>query len=169
MASTPYLGQISLFAFGFNPKYWLPCSGQIISIQQNTALFSLLGTTFGGNGTTTFGLPNFNGSVGIGKSTTYPLGLRAGTDNVTLNSQQIPSHNHGVRCTYAPGSNAAATNGFYSASRVNDAIYSNRGSNATMAPNMIGPAGGNQPHPNDQPSLGMGFYIAMSGIFPSRN
>jgi microcystin-dependent protein len=167
--STPFLGEIRLFPYNFAPRGWAFCNGQILSIAQNTALFALLGTTYGGNGQTTFALPDLRGRVanssgqGPGLSS-YSLGQVGGTETVTLTQQEIPSHNHQVNSTNAdatssrPGGNVPSAGGGYAGAASN-----------TMAPNMIGNTGGNQPHTNVQPYLTLNYCIALEGIFPSRN
>jgi microcystin-dependent protein len=167
--STPFLGEIRIFPYNFAPRGWAFCNGQILSISQNTALFSLLGTTYGGNGQTTFALPDLRGRVpnssgqGPGLSS-YTLGQVGGTETVTLTQSEMPSHNHGVNSTNAdatsarPGGNFPAAGGGY-----------NSASSNTMAPTMIGNAGGSQPHSNVQPYLTLNYCIALTGIYPSRN
>jgi microcystin-dependent protein len=168
--SEPFLAQIMMFGGNFAPRGWALCNGQILPIAQNTALFSLLGTTFGGNGQTTFGLPDLRGRVpvhagqGPGLSN-VSLGEAAGNESVTLTQNQMPQHTHGV----------AASNGGSTASRPAGNVLAAGGSYAsasdgtTMNPAMIGAAGGGQPHENRQPYLGVNFIIALEGIFPSRN
>jgi microcystin-dependent protein len=174
--SEPFLGMIAIYGFNFAPRGWAMCNGQILPIAQNTALFSLLGTTYGGNGQTTFALPDLRSRVpvhfgqGPGLSS-YDLGQAAGTETITLIVNQIPTHQHTVNCTDADGTeskppgNLPAT--FSSAS---GGPYSSTAANGQMSPNMIPPSGGgNQPHPNIQPYLALNFCIALEGIFPSRN
>ena len=167
--STPFLGEIRIFPYNFAPRGWALCNGQILSIAQNTALFSLLGTTYGGNGQTTFALPDLRGRVpnssgqGPGLSS-YSLGQVGGTEAVTLTQQELPSHNHAVNSTNAdatssrPGGNFPAAGGGYNSAPSNN-----------MAPAMIANAGGNQPHNNVQPYLTLNYCIALEGIYPSRN
>jgi microcystin-dependent protein len=168
--SEPFLGQISIFGFNFPPRGWALCNGQILPIAQNTALFSLLGTMYGGNGQTTFGLPDLRSRVpvhfgqGPGLSS-YTQGQAGGTETVTLNQNQMPAHSH-----LATANNASAT-----ASRPAGAVPSGGGAYAatsdgtTMNPSFIGSTGGSQPHDNIQPYLVLNFSIALEGIFPSRN
>jgi microcystin-dependent protein len=173
--STPFLGEIRMFGFGFAPNGWQPCNGQTLAISSNAALFSLLGTTYGGNGTSTFQLPNLQSRVavcqgqGLGLST-YILGEQTGVENVTLLSNQMPSHTHLVNADgNASGKNTPTSNFPGTVSNLGDGVkpYS-AASNATMAPNMIAPTGGSLPHPNIQPVLCVNFCIALVGIFPSR-
>lgn len=168
--SEPFLGQIQAFGFNFAPRGWATCDGQILSIAQNTALFSLLGTTYGGNGQTTFALPDLRGRVSLHQGqgpglTPRSLGEVSGSETVTLISSQMPQHNHIVNAnTGAPVDNLPG--GQLLAST---AIYTTAGPDATMNPQMIGPAGGGQPHNNMQPYLVINWCIALEGIFPSRN
>ena len=178
--SEPFIGEIIMFAGNFNPRGWALCQGQILSIAQNTALFSILGTTYGGNGQTTFALPDLRGRVPVGQGqgpglSPYVLGQQAGTESVTLLTQQMPTHNHLVNASEGNGSQQAPGNGFLAGPIVptsgNAAVSAYRTSSdgTTMAPTSIANAGGNQPHPNIQPYLCINFIIALEGIFPSRN
>lgn len=196
MASTPFLGQIQQFGFNFAPRGWMTCSGQLLSIQSNTALFALLGVNYGGDGRTTFGLPNFNGRVPVTQGTggglsSYQMGQAGGTEGVTLTIPQMPAHVHDATVTAAAlnvvqtrATTAQAASGSQLA-RAIDAnttgtavpqIYVPAGTSGTQMPvgglNITGtnaPAGGNQPHSNMQPFLVLNTCIAVQGIFPSRN
>jgi microcystin-dependent protein len=169
--SQPFLGEIRIFPYNFAPRGWAFCSGQILPIAQNTALFSLLGTTYGGNGQTTFALPDLRGRVAMSSGqgpglSPYSLGEVSGSETVTLISAQMPSHNHLMQ-----GSNNDATD---SAPQGNvPAVIPSGGYTATpttqMNPAALTQAGGNQPHTNIQPFLILNFCIALEGIFPSRN
>lgn len=174
----PFIGEIKMFGGNFAPRGYAFCNGQLLSIAQNTALFSILGTTFGGNGTTTFGLPNLQGTIPMNwgsapSGTTYSLGQVGGVENVTLTGNQMPSHSH-----VAMGSNASAelpspANAVWAAPLDSQGTagtgYLGTAPNSPMAPAAIGPAGGSQPHENRQPFLCVTFIIATQGIFPSRN
>jgi microcystin-dependent protein len=170
----PFLGEIRLVGFTFAPIGWEFCNGQILSIAQNTALFSLLGTTYGGDGVRTFALPNLQGRVavhqgnGVGLSP-YVQGETYGVENVTLSLGQLPAHNHGVNASASKGSKSSPI-GEYPASDA-AGITAEYGPTPTglMNANMIAAAGGNQPHENRQPSLVLNYIIAMAGIFPSRS
>ncbi len=170
--SEPFLGMIAIYGFNFAPRGWAMCSGQILPIAQNTALFSLLGTTYGGNGQTTFALPDLRSrwplhfGQGPGLSS-YDLGQAAGTETVTLTGQQIPMHQHPVNATDADAtSNKPDATSLLSSG----GSYSTGAANVQLSPNMIPPSGGgNQPHSNIQPYLALNFCIALEGIFPSRN
>jgi microcystin-dependent protein len=168
----PFLGQIMVAGFNFAPRGWALCNGQTLSIQQNAALFSLLGTTYGGNGTTTYALPNLQSRVPVHKGsylgTDYVQGEAAGEETVTLNSTQIPSHTHTVsvaasadeRTTDRPDGAYPTVGGLYAASP---------DSNAPMGSSPTSATGGSQPHTNLQPYLTVNFVIALAGVFPSRN
>ena len=175
--ASPFLAQITLFAGNFAPRGWAFCQGQILPIAQNTALFSLLGTTYGGNGQTTFALPDLRGRVPIQPGqgpglSPYSLGELGGVENVTLLQTQMPAHNHTTQVT-SNASSAAATdtlpNGNFLASDNQYTNTSNAVMNATAVTVTVGIAGGSQPHENRQPYLAINFIIAMEGIFPSRN
>jgi microcystin-dependent protein len=167
----PFLGEIRPFGFDFAPHGWAQCNGQILSIAQNTALFSLLGTTYGGNGQTTFALPDLRGRTAIssgqgGGLASYSLGQVGGLESVTLNVNEMPAHNHNVNVTNQAGSSPAPA-GLYPA-KTNTAAYK-AGPSGTMAADELGNAGSNQPHTNLQPTLAVNYCIALQGIFPSRN
>ncbi len=171
--STPYMSQISVFAFGLVPKGWLPCNGQLLAVNQYQALFSLLGTTYGGNGSTTFGLPNLQGRVPVGTGNSawgnYTPGQQAGTENVTLLTTQIPMHNHPVAA-----SNQSTTTNLTGSPQANyPAAPSTYPLYATSANTMLdsgsSSSGGSQPHSNLQPYLAVQYCIAIVGIFPTRN
>lgn len=168
--SEQYLSEIRLFSFGFAPKGWAQCNGQTLSIQQNAALFSLLGTTFGGNGTTTFNLPDLRGRVPLhfGQllgGSYYTEGEVAGAATVTINNSTMPQHNHLVNVnstsTNSSGSNTTVPGGGVNAYGTSP--------NTPMNPAMIGNTGNSLPHDNRQPYLVLNFCIALVGIFPSRN
>jgi microcystin-dependent protein len=164
-----------MVGFNFAPEGWAMCNGQTMSIAQNTALFSLLGTTYGGNGTTTFNLPNLQGRVPIhmGTSTlgsTWVWGQIAGVENVTLLQSNMPIHNHQVTCVTSGGNQASPANGFPAIESTGTSLnYSNGPSNGTMAPTTLTTVGGSIPFSILNPYLVVNFVIALQGIFPSRN
>lgn len=173
--SSYFLGQIQPFGFDFAPVGWAFCDGQIIPINQNPALFALIGTTYGGDGQTTMGLPGLQGRVPLHQGKGPGLSLRVmgesgGQENVTLNSSQIPSHNHQVMANNSPGTSAFPSDNFLAAdSSGSDRIYSSGNSSVTtMDPSMITSAGGSQSHNNMPPFLAINWCIAMQGIFPSQ-
>ncbi len=159
----PFLGEIQIYAFTYAPRNWAFCNGQILGIAQNSALFSLLGTTYGGDGRTTFNLPDLRGRAAIHTSD-FP-GVSSGTENHTLIASEMPLHNHTFSASSSAGAAAIATNNAFGSSAVN--LYAAQGAAATM-PNL-GAAGGSQPHDNMQPYLVLNFCIALAGIFPSRS
>ena len=173
----PFLAQINIFAFNFAPRGFAACDGQILPISQNTALFSLLGTTYGGNGTSNFALPNFQGRVPVhqGQGTglsPYVLGQSGGVSTVTLSTAQMPAHAHGVQCLAGGGnSNTPVNNGFaqVTAGRGMVNLYAATSDGTTMNAAALTSAGGGGAHNNMAPFLGLSFCIALVGIFPSRN
>jgi microcystin-dependent protein len=182
MSTEPYIGQISIFAGNFAPKGWALCNGQLLSIAQNTALFSILGTTYGGNGQTTFALPNLQGRVPIhagqlSGGSNYSLGEEAGTETVTLLSTQMPAHTHTAvvsiaasEASQAPTADpSGAFPGADSGANAYSATSDGTKMNASMATATVAAAGGNQPFSIQQPFLCLNFIIALQGIFPSRN
>jgi microcystin-dependent protein len=180
--SEQYLGEIRIASFNFAPNGWALCNGQLLSIQQNTALFALLGTFYGGNGTSTFALPNFQGRIpihaGVGDGLSpYVQGENGGTESVTLLLNQMPQHNHLVNASSnfgtsdAPSGNLlGSTNaGTSNAPAAGQLDFVTTGPNSSMEATTISQTGGNQPHANLQPYLAVTFMIALVGIFPSRN
>lgn len=169
----PFLGEIRMFCGNFAPTGWALCNGQLLSIAQNTALFSILGTSFGGDGVQTFALPNLQSRVpihwgqGAGLSP-YNLGQSAGAENVTLLQNQMPAHSHLVSSDTGDVGTSSHPNGQLLASSGAATIY-NANADSTMNPAMIQNAGGNQPHTNIQPYLCLTFIIALQGIYPSRS
>jgi microcystin-dependent protein len=163
----PFLGQIAMVSFNFAPKGYALCNGQTLSIQQNTALFSLLGTTYGGNGTTTFNLPNLQGATPLHVCNGFALGQAGGEAAHTLILSEMPTHSHQLQGDSAVATTPAATGNIWGSSTANP--FSNVAPNTTMNPTAIGFAGGSQPHDNFQPYLVINFVIALVGIFPTRN
>ncbi len=169
----PFLGEIRLFSFGFAPSYWATCDGQVMNISQNSALYALLGTTFGGNGTTTFNLPDLRGRTSIHKSPNYTQGAAGGQEYVALAStSQLPAHIHALQVNNIAGSTntpqgdvlaAVGTSGnlAYAAAKA--------APSATMAAGTLSPAGGSAGHNNMQPTLTVNYCIALAGIWPSRD
>lgn len=173
--SEPFIGEIRIVGFSFAPRGWMQCNGQLLAIQQYAALFSLLGTTYGGNGQTNFQLPNFQSRIPIHQGTgnglsTYVMGQQSGTENVTLFPSQIPTHTHIAACNTGAGNSSSPTNNFWAAN-ANTGLpqYCAVAPNASMAPAAGGTAGGNIPHPNIMPVLCLNFVIATVGIYPARN
>jgi len=177
--SDPFLGEIRAFGFNFAPVGWALCNGQLLSISQNTALFSLLGTFYGGNGTTNFALPNLQGRVLIHQGQgaglpNYAIGQVAGNTNVTLTTQQLPAHNHTVTAVAAAGTTASPSSAFiaeYGSGRDAASLFapSATTSPVQMAPAMIGNTGGSLPVSVQNPYVVINYCIALQGIFPSRS
>jgi microcystin-dependent protein len=166
--STPFLGQITLFSFDFAPKGWALANGQLLPINQNQALFSLLGTFYGGNGTTNFQLPNLQGRVPIHQGSGYAIGQSSGTENVTLLTSELPSHTHAATCSHNAGTLGSPSGAVWAADGDGNLPYSTT-AGATMAPAAISAIGGGQPHDNLAPFSVLNFCIALTGIFPSRS
>jgi microcystin-dependent protein len=165
----PFIGEIRLVPFNFAPRGWALCAGQMLSISQNTALFSLLGTTYGGDGRTTFALPDLRGRVAVGAGqpsvgSDYPLGAAGGQESVELTTPQLPAHSHPVNASSAaatsksPAGAYPAGGGAYTGAR-----------NVRMKNAMIALTGGGEEHENRQPYLSLNYIIALQGIYPSRD
>jgi microcystin-dependent protein len=163
----PFLSEIRIFSFNFPPKGWAFCNGQLLPINQNQALFSLLGTRYGGNGQTNFALPNLQGQVPIHAGNGHTLGERAGSSTVTVTQQQMPQHIHFAQASNTAGDVPTATGSVLAASDVQ--IYSPVGTLTTLQPGSISNVGGSQAHNNMMPYLVLNFCIALQGIFPSPN
>lgn len=168
----PFVAEIRIFPFNFAPKGWAWCDGQLLPLSQNTALFSLLGTTYGGNGKSNFALPDLQGRApmhpgqGPGLSL-HDLGETGGSETVSLLESEIPSHSHGLRASLDPADLAQPLpTRSLAKSSVN--LYAVPPPNAPMAPEALAPAGGDQPHNNLQPYLTFYFNIALQGVFPPR-
>ena len=169
----PFLGELRLMPYHFAPKGWAFCEGQLLSIAQNTALFSLLGTYYGGNGTTNFALPDLRDRsvVGVGSApglTPYDIGETMGTPAVTLLQTNTPAHIHPLGVSHSAGTQASPV-GAYPAVAPTGVGYLDGNNNNQSNPNAVNPAGGSQPHENRQPYLTLAYAIALVGIFPSRN
>lgn len=172
----PFIGEIALVPFNFEPMGWAFCNGQILPIAQNQALFALLGTTFGGNGTTTFALPDLRGrvplhsglSVGPGLSP-YALGQNGGVEAVALLASQMPAHNHALNADSANGTSDTPANAIMGKNASGVPQYSGAAPTTAMAAAAIAPAGGNQPHENRPPYLALNYIISLFGIFPPRS
>jgi microcystin-dependent protein len=164
--SDPFLSEIRMFSFSFAPRGWALCNGQLLPINQNQALFALVGTTYGGNGQTTFALPNLQGSVPLHVGNNFTLGQVGGELTHTLSTGEMPQHSHqpvggSTATSPGPSGNVWGT--------TNQNNYSSAAPDQTMNPASIGSAGSGQPHPNQPPFLVINFCIALVGIFPSRN
>ncbi len=173
----PFIAEIRVFGFNFAPVGWAMCDGQLLSIAQNTALFSLLGTTYGGNGTSTFGLPNLQGSVPMGMGngaglSPRVLGETGGEDSLTLLATEMPAHNHGFKAFVGRGAsnvNDPATGDSLTTSADGLAYVSAAPSGAGLDPRTLGVTGGGQPHNNLMPYLTLNYCICLVGVFPTRS
>lgn len=169
--SQPFIGEIQIFGFNFAPKGWAMCNGQILQINQNQALFSLLGTTYGGNGQTTFALPDLRSRApmhfGSGTGQTFNLGQQSGQEAVTLTSTQLPAHTHSAVATTSNADTPTPTGA--ALATASSKIYGAASNSVALASSAIASTGGSQPHANLQPLLALNFCIALVGIFPSRN
>lgn len=170
--SDQFIGEIRMFAGDFAIANWALCNGQIVPIAQNTALFSLLGTVYGGNGSTTFGLPNLQGRIPMHQGQSafgiYDIGEQDGTESVTLTTNEIPSHTHLLNVNSSPGFIASPQDARFAAHRDHKAFGSTSGGAVPLAPLALMPSGGNQAHENMPPCLCVTFIIALQGVFPQR-
>ena len=178
----PFVGQITVYPYSYPPNGWLDCAGQLLSIQQFSALFSLLGTTYGGNGTTNFGLPDLQGRVPVGQGqltggSDYVMGEVAGAENVTLLANSMPAHSHGLSAIATDGSinnpsgkvlAKAAAGGGRGGGGAQGQIYNAAAPTTPLVASSIGNAGSSLPHNNIQPSLVLRYCIATQGVFPAR-
>ena len=176
----PYVGQIMIIGCNFAPAGWMLCAGQLLPISEYETLFQLIGTTYGGDGQSTFGLPDLQGRVPLHMGTgnglsTYAIGQNGGVESVTLNTQQIPTHNHLSQISSnpasagAPGNNILANEAIGLGQATCFSYGSFGGTQSTLAPATLGNTGGNQPHENRQPLLVLNFIISLFGVFPSQN
>lgn len=163
----PFLSEIRLMSFGFAPKGWALCNGQLLPINQNQALFSLLGTTYGGDGRVNFALPDLRGRVPLHMGSSHTLGERGGEQAHTLSITEIPTHTHFVSVSTAANNGVATPNGNYLGGGNN--VYHAPSSLVAMSPGTTVSVGGSQGHLNMQPFLVLNFCIALQGIFPSQN
>jgi microcystin-dependent protein len=172
-----FIGQVMMAGFGFAPRFWAQCNGQLLPINQNQALFSLLGTQYGGNGTTNFALPDLRSRTPVGYASSVDpswqppsvqIGQASGVESVTLLSTNLPAHTHTANASTASGTTRNPSNASFAATPV--ALHGpSSGPLVPLNPGTLAPAGSNQPHPNMQPYAAINFCIALSGIFPSRN
>ena len=164
--SEPFLSELKIISWNFPPKGWAFCNGQLLPINQNQALFALLGTTYGGNGQTNFALPDMRGRAPIHFGNAHSLGEKAGAESVTITQQTMPQHVHFAQAnsnnatTPIPGGNLLAAG---------NNMYAQATNLTTLSPTSVSNVGGSQPHANQQPYLVLNYIIALQGIFPSRN
>ena len=163
--SEPFLSEIKILSFSYAPRGWAMCNGQLLPINQNQALFALLGTTYGGDGRVNFALPNLRGRTPLHRSTGHPLGQSSGAETHTLSPAELPQHTHSFSALAADA--AARTPGANMAAYAHDETYSVPGAMAAASSAAVAPAGGSQAHSNMQPFLTLNFCIALQGIFPS--
>jgi microcystin-dependent protein len=164
----PFLSEIRIMSFNFAPKGWALCNGQLLPINQNQALFSLLGTTYGGDGRVNFALPNLRGDVPIHFGNSHTLGEAGGQESHTITMSEMAAHNHFISATSATGDTPVPTANVLADSP--SLLYSTNAANlTTLTPATITNVGGSQPHENRQPYLVLSFCIALQGIFPSQN
>ena len=162
----PYVGEIRMFAGNFAPAGWMFCEGQLLPISENETLFNLIGTTYGGDGQSTFALPDLRGRIPIHQGSGFILAETGGAEEITLTVNQIPAHNHVLLASSSIASSAKPDGRLLAQTSTFDA-YQSAGTNTAMAPPSIGAVGGSQPHNNFQPYLCVSFIISLLGIFPS--
>ena len=163
----PYVGEIRMFAGNFAPRDWLFCEGQLLPIAENETLFQLIGTAYGGDGESTFGLPDLRGRVPVHQGAGFTLAEAGGVEEVTLTAQQLPVHTHAFLASGDTGTSANPGGNLLSRTTGSVSLYIEDAPTGNMNPQAIGPAGGSQPHTNFQPYLCMNFIISLFGIFPS--
>jgi microcystin-dependent protein len=166
--SDQFIGEVRMFAGNFAPQGWAFCDGSLQSIAENTALFSLVGTTYGGDGQTTFALPDLRGRLPLHQGAAFVMGQNGGVESVTLTTQQMPNHAHPVVVSQAAGSQPAVNANLLAASET-VSLYNSNASNKSLAAGAVADAGNSQPHNNLQPYLCVSFIIALFGIYPSQN
>lgn len=181
MMSEPFLGQITMFPYSFPPRDWADCQGQLVPISQYSALFSLLGTRFGGDGKVTFALPDLQGRVAVGQGAppgraNYDMGETGGAETVAITTESMPSHGHSLNATQTPGTVNTPAGNLLSTVFVGDFgvgsegdVYNPSAPTTTLMPKAIAPAGGQMPHDNLQPFLTLRYCISMAGIYPQRS
>jgi microcystin-dependent protein len=166
--SSPFIGEIRMFGGNFAPAGWAFCDGSLQPIDQNTALFQLIGTTYGGDGQTTFALPDLRSRVPVHVGPGFVLGQSSGAETVTLTTNQIPAHSHVPNANNNPGSQVSPANGAWAGSNPALNNYSNVAPSVNMDPGAIGQTGNSQPHDNMIPFLAVNFILSLFGIFPSQ-
>jgi microcystin-dependent protein len=167
--SSPFLSEVRLVSFSFPPKGWAECNGQLLPINQNQALFSLLGTTYGGDGRVNFALPNLQGRAPIHTGNGFTLGQNGGEYNHTLTITEMPQHMHGLQAVNGAQNNNSPPNNLLANTSGNLGVYRQPSNLASMFPGDVSNVGGSQPHTNQSPFLVMSWIIALQGIFPSQN
>jgi microcystin-dependent protein len=163
----PFIGEIRMAGFNFAPQGWAFCDGSLLQISQNEALFNLIGTTYGGDGQTTFGLPNLQSRIPVHQGSGYVIGQMGGTETVTLTTGEIPAHSHPLKAQTAAGTQPGPAGGVWADSSLGQ--FSTGSAPATMAASSLQTSGGNHPHDNMPPFLAITFVISLFGVFPSQN
>jgi microcystin-dependent protein len=166
--SEPYVGEIRLFAGNFAPLNWAFCDGQLLSIAENVVLFELIGTTYGGDGQSTFQLPDLRGRVPVHQGNGYVQGQSGGQETVTLSGAQMPAHSHAMQASTSPASATQGPTGVLGSSAAMH-LYGTGAPNMAMDANAITQAGGGQPHENMPPFVALNYIISLFGVFPSQN
>lgn len=166
--SSPFIGEIRMFGGNFAPVGWAFCDGSLIPISENDALFNLIGTTYGGDGQTTFALPDLRSRIPVHVGPGFALGQAAGAEQVTLTTSQIPAHSHVPQANNAPGTQVSPANGVWASTSPSLNQYSNVAPSVSMDPAACGSSGGSQPHDNMVPFLAINFILSLFGIFPSQ-
>lgn len=161
----PYVGEIRMFAGNFAPAGWMFCEGQLLPISENETLFQLIGTTYGGDGQSTFALPDLRGRIPLHQGNGFILAETGGAEEITLTVQQIPAHSHPLLCANAVANDPNSTNNVLGESSA-ISLYQSGNVAAAMAPQSISPVGGSQPHTNFQPYLCIDFIISLFGLYP---
>jgi len=173
--SQPFIGEIRMFGGNFAPAGWAFCDGQLIPISENDTLFNVIGTTYGGDGQSTFALPDLQGRIPVHQGTnpstgsTFTIGEKAGTETVTLTTQQMPAHNHAALSNVNNGTQSTPLNNFWAGAGVQLYVDPGNAIPANMNANIVGLDGGSQPHENMAPFLVVSFIISLFGIFPTQN
>lgn len=163
----PYVGEIRMFAGNFAPAGWMFCEGQLMPISENETLFQLIGTTYGGDGESTFALPDLRGRIPIHNGNGFILAETGGAEEITLTAAQIPAHTHALVATTDLANSASPADAYLSATATGNKIYSTASPSIPLSAQEISPTGGSQPHTNFQPYLCVDFIISLFGIFPS--
>jgi len=167
--SDPFLAEIRIMSFNFPPRGWAMCNGQLLPVAQNQALFSLLGTTYGGNGVTNFALPDLRGRVPVHPGNKFRLGQQAGEETHTLTNSEMPVHSHALQASGDKGTSNDPTSNLFAASQNFKDVYGPSTNLVNLHPQTVGFAGNSQPHQNMQPFQALNFCIAIQGIFPPSN
>jgi microcystin-dependent protein len=164
--SSPFIGEIRMFAGNFAPQGWAFCDGALMAIDQNTALFQLIGTTYGGDGQTTFAVPNLQSRIPVHIGPGFALAQAGGVETVTLTTSQIPAHNHVPQANSSAGTQSSPAGGVWAQSTLGQ--FSSATPTLTMAAAALGSSGGSQPHDNMMPFLVINFILSLFGVFPSQ-